>query len=829
MADDEGALLLGIDLNSLDVDSLLGPLGRGSKAGLGFRQRPPRVGVEGTRADEVISAQKKALEQPAPHRALKAKAANCLAHGPALVGGKCGERLQFTVTTISENGDVMKEGGASVTCMVTGTSLMSKTQPEPRPFVEDMQDGTYNIQFVCATPGSYEINALVDGNKLPMCPIIVHISPGPPSATTTQVRGEGVQRCTLGGSAEFTIQAMDEFGNLCGEGGARFGVRASAHVRLHEVSDNEDGTYTVTYSVPDWAQGLMKLEVLLDGHPIRGSPLTPRIIGYAPETVNAEGKGKGKGRIQKGAGGTFTDQLPSLRWLRENPPLSVPDLPPPDVTTVALTGGSRDRTDPSEASSRLAWSAADEWRRLAEVRSELERCRDQLAEHQAVLLHVGDAIHSEVDRLQDWERSIRVREDELGDVEKQLEGMRSEIQKQYLTQKRLLETMVGKDEVAKAPAAGTLKGASRPVRASSPSKAVAGDTGTTGEDGQAVSSQRPDKEEKSSAKGTPLKNGNSQASAEEELIALQRGIEQKKFTTYSFSFTSASDILLHPQTKTNTDSRRQLRVLEEEAGNAARPLFVSTSGGGLRGTSPREKPLHPMLEGRLLSEMAPPPVPPPLDAAPPPDFGDGRPRSARPYGDATEATFGFGEAFDDTAGRSPRGGGGLLRAPPPPPAPPPSIAGGPSPTRGTSWPGDIGLSNSSYAGSAGTASPEELGQAMKQLFHSFASRAAGSVAKPGGGRSGRVALGMQDYFRLAQASQLRLSQSELEAVFRETAERFGSPADSGEPALAFELFVELLVETGRRQFVDRKDTESAAALFEVHLLPLARRLRTQPA
>lgn len=53
---------------------------------------------------------------------------------------------------------------------------------------------------------------------------------------------------------------MDEFGNLCGEGGARFGVRASAHVRLHEVSDNEDGTYTVTYSIPDWAQGQIKLE-----------------------------------------------------------------------------------------------------------------------------------------------------------------------------------------------------------------------------------------------------------------------------------------------------------------------------------------------------------------------------------------------------------------------------------------------------------------------------------------------------------------------------------------------------------------------------------------
>lgn len=808
MADDEGALLLGIDLNSLDVDSLLGPLARGSKAGLSFRQRPPRVGVEGTRADEVISAQKKALEQPALPRALKAKAANCLAHGPALVGGKCGDRLRFTVTAITEDGDVMKEGGSSVTCIVTGTNLMSKTQPEPRPFVEDLQDGTYHIQFVCATPGSYEINAFVDGNKLPMCPVIIHISPGSPSATTTQVRGEGVQRCTLGGSAEFTIQAMDEFGNLCGEGGARFGVRASAHVRLHEVSDNEDGTYTVTYSVPDWAQGPLKLEVLLDGHPIRGSPLMPRIIGLIPEKINAEAKakGKGNGRIQKGAGGTFTEQLPSLRWLRENPPLPVPDIPPPDVTTVALTGGARgDRSDPSEASSRLAWSAAEEWRRLAEVRSELERCRDQLVEHQAVLLHVGDAIHSEVDRVQEWERTVRLREDELGDVEKQLEGMRAEIQKQYLTQKRLLETMSGKEEGGRAsvqPAAGTLKGV-RPAFASSPSKA--GETGSTDLPGQASSSW-PDKEARSSAKGTALAQSGSQVSAEEELISLQRGIEQKK---------------------------RQLRVLEEEASNTARPLFASAGLQGiLKGNSPREKPLHPMLEGRMLSEMAPPPVPPPLDAAPPPDFGDGRPRgrNQRPFADTSlnaempEATFGVNEASELGVGRTPRGG--LLRAPPPPPAPPPSIAGGmPSAAKASGEGGETrGANSSTYVGSSGMASPEELGQAMKQLFHAFASRAAGSVAKPGGGRSGRVALGLQDYLRLAQASQLRLSQSELEAVFRNTGERFGSPADSGEPALAFELFVELLVETGRRQFTDLKDTESAAALFEVHLLPLARTL-----
>eukprot|EP00439_Symbiodinium_sp_Y106_P052750 s2120_g7.t1 len=122
----------------------------------------------------------------------------------------------------------------------------------------------------------------------------------------------------------------------------------------------------------------------------------------------------------------------SLRWLREHPPLPVPEIPAPDVTALAATGGLNGLSKASV--SRLAWSAADEWRRLAEVRSELERCRDQLAEHQAVLLHVGDAIHTEVDRLQDglslpavratarqascpaeeWERNVKMREDELG-------------------------------------------------------------------------------------------------------------------------------------------------------------------------------------------------------------------------------------------------------------------------------------------------------------------------------------------------------------------------------------------------------------------------------
>lgn len=133
----------------------------------------------------------------------------------------------------------------------------------------------------------------------------------------------------------------------------------------------------------------------------------------------------------------------------------------------------------------------------------------------------------------------------------------------------------------------------------------------------------------------------------------------------------------------------------------------------------------------------------------------------------------------------------------------------------------------SAAGGSG-ASPEELGQAMRKLFAAFASRATGPVQAPRGGRAGRVALGLQDFVRLAGAAHLRLPQSELMSAFYATLSQYsGGPlaSDSGDQSLPFELFVELLVETARRKYSELNDTESTAALFEEHLLPLSRRLR----
>mmetsp|Transcript_114966 Transcript_114966/g.326136 ORF Transcript_114966/g.326136 Transcript_114966/m.326136 type:complete len:124 (-) Transcript_114966:347-718(-) len=118
---------------------------------------------------------------------------------------------------------------------------------------------------------------------------------------------------------------------------------------------------------------------------------------------------------------------------------------------------------------------------------------------------------------------------------------------------------------------------------------------------------------------------------------------------------------------------------------------------------------------------------------------------------------------------------------------------------------------------------------MKHIFRSYASKSGGSAAlPPKGARSGRVALCKQDLVRLAQAAQLRIPGSELEEAFDGTARRFGAlnlgKPDSAEPALPFELFVELVTETARRQYSDLPEGDATRLLFEKHFVPLSRRL-----
>lgn len=687
-----------------------------------------------------------------------------------------------------------------------------------KPWIEDRKDGTYVVQFVCATPGKYDINAYVDGMPLPMCPVSVTVVAGLASPAHSELYGDGTKRCDLGGRQEFLIQARDEFGNACDAGGARFGVRAVGHAKLHEVADNEDGTYAVVYSVPEYAKGSVKLEVLLDGVPVKNSPVCPQ-VNRPPDAAMGDQAAEG---VFFGPG--LSGQLERLRWLRQNPPAEVPLLPPPPVGSGALsTQADAAKYNVAQATgdtaaARLAWRAADEWRRLGELRSELARTRENLMQHQAVLVSVGEAVHREYAQLEEKRRGLEADKQDITEVETRLDWFRADLTRQYKQQQRWVN-------------AG-LDGPSAPGRGGggdlSPQRGRGG-----GEFSPRRDLQDPSQYDDDIGGGT--------------LPPQQQGLEQREVGQLQ-------------QLQEEVDKRRRwLRDLEEAVDDDVAP----SQRRGRQDTDNQGRAVRLNQPGGAnpLPPPAPPPLVPPLVAPPPPDqvseLGGWRGGAQRgplttppPPAPPPRLDETVNEPASEPRAGSPQGRNrqGMLRTPPPPPSPPPPIVvgagiggvpqggnygGGRSGSPGPASPSSFGqtggtaFSGRSPAGGSG-ASPEELGQAMRKLFHAFASRATGPVNAPRGGRAGRVALGLQDFVRLAGAANLRLPQNELMAAFYATLSQYsGGPlaSDGGDQSLPFELFVELLVETARRKYAELNDTESTAALFEEHLLPLSRRLR----
>lgn len=813
-----GELRLGTDattLASLDLNSILGAIPSAVQHHGRAAVQPAHGGLAALPG--VTAAQAQSRAAAVPQLGQRASAQHSLAHGPALGGGRCGERMQFTVTAISEDGTVCR-APTRVMATVSGVSLVSKAFPEPRPWVEDRKDGTYVVQFVCATPGQYDINAYVDGMPLPMCPITIKVAAGLASPMHSELYGEGTKRCDVGKRQEFLIQAKDEFGNACDTGGARFGVRAVGHAKLHEVADNEDGTYAVVYSVPEYAKGAIRLEVLLDGVPVKNSPVNPQVHSSGRRGDDPEAVFFGPG---------LSSQLERLRWLRQNPPAEVPPLPPPPVGSAALSTPADAAKYASAtaagdtAAARLAWRAADEWRRLGELRSEMARCRENLAQHQAVLLSVGEAVHKEYQQLEDKRRGLEADKQDIAEVETRLDWFRADLTRQYKQQQRWVSAGLGGSATAAAAAGGGGAG---------------GGGGTGG--GGIVSPVSP-------SRGTSQDPG---------LDMFGDPVDIPKTPQATLGEREMSQL---QQLQEEVDKRRRwIRDLEEAGqSEALRRDARSPARGGQGGI--------PFGAGGAYDDASPPPpMPPPLVppmvAQPPPDpVGDLRgpqrgpmttpPPPAPPPRLDDDGFDDLGATLAEPAGElSPRITSsarrqGVLRTPPPPPAPPPPIVMGPGvggvpdgsggglQVRPPLSPGGGGARTPVQGGAAGGsgASPEELGQAMRKLFHAFASRSTGPV-QVRGGRGGRVALGLPDFIRLANAAQLRMPQNELMAAFYSTLSQYtGGPlaADGGEQSLPFELLVDLLVEVARSKYPDFSDTESTAALFEEHLLPLARRLR----
>mmetsp|Transcript_12192 Transcript_12192/g.27563 ORF Transcript_12192/g.27563 Transcript_12192/m.27563 type:complete len:895 (+) Transcript_12192:81-2765(+) len=782
----------------------------------------------------------------------RASAFHSVAYGAALAGGLCGDRLQFTVSTVSSTGRKCYDTEARVAAEVTGVSLLSKSMPEPRPWVDDRKDGTYLVQFVCATPGQYSITARINGTPLPLCPVMIDVAPGRASAQHSDLLGAGLSYCLAGAQTDFNIVARDEFGNECVRGGAQFGVRAVGHACLHEVADNEDGTYTVSYSIPEWAQGPVRLEVLLDGVPLKGSPVMPRLQQLGKHTLEGDVDTKDREAL---SAGFMPAELKGLEWLREHRPPDIPTVPFPGAALDRISGSGEEAG--AAAAARAAWRAADEWRALSDLRADFLRCREELIRHQELLVRVGDAVQREVGMLKEKERSVDTLREDLTQVEDRLAWQRRYLSGEYA--RRLRQTGTAQNlSVGMWPAYMPVSSPCLdPGTALSP-PAPCSPTAAPGSKVAQPSSPLDASCDKVRRLQQEVDNKRSvlQSLLDEEEVE-SRSRVRTRATAFSQDAPGVPNgpFLGDPALQTRSgqvdvfgllDTNHDGMISREEWANAQ--LQAERYSGNFAGEYPKlpqldpprlvpgdllndsgaaEETAHLRRESRALTDklrrrlidtevdqasggqriavLAPPSPPPfaPLPAQVPFErSADGLSRGAQ---------------WEDRSRRpdASRSATCLLTVPPPP-SPPPPVPGLLPGAQVDDGPQAV----------AANLSSQNIGVALRRLFQAYATNSQHGMPARGGTNLNAM-LHMRDFSRLVSAAQLKVTSAEVDAAFQATIRQFGVGLEplAGTPAVPFELFTELLISLARRSYHNLGDSEAVAALLEEYMLPLERRLR----
>jgi filamin len=184
-------------------------------------------------------------------------------HGPGLKGGQAEKPATFKIIARDPEGNQRTDGGDDFVVKVDGPSAV-------QPHIHDNGDGTYDVTYQTAEPGDYKVQVLVDGKPVAHTPVDVHIRPTP-SAQHSYADGPGLTKVFDNEPAVFTIHAKDPKGKPLTQGGDNFKVDIHGPIHVEpKIVDNNDGTYTVTYEPTE--VGDYKVDITLDGHPIKDAP-----------------------------------------------------------------------------------------------------------------------------------------------------------------------------------------------------------------------------------------------------------------------------------------------------------------------------------------------------------------------------------------------------------------------------------------------------------------------------------------------------------------------------------------------------------------------------
>lgn len=169
---------------------------------------------------------------------------HCTASGTATKGGTAGDTLKLTIQGKDKYDNNVKDDGKKEmkAVLVDGSSEVLEVVAEPD------GRGKWKAEFPWTVAGDFKLKVKSGFTEVKGSPFGVTVKPGPVCPDMTSVEGE------MGGAAgddhSFVIQARDDYANDIHEGGEDCKIevkRGPARIKPTCV-DNDDGTYTVTYT-----------------------------------------------------------------------------------------------------------------------------------------------------------------------------------------------------------------------------------------------------------------------------------------------------------------------------------------------------------------------------------------------------------------------------------------------------------------------------------------------------------------------------------------------------------------------------------------------------
>ncbi len=177
--------------------------------------------------------------------------------------GVCGQATVVTITARDEFGNIAKRGGDVVTVSIDGVNAGTGVK------CVDNGDGTYEATYMPTVRGTDFVVVRMNAGDVENSPFKSNVAAGDVDVGRTEVV---VPAGTAEARTGISILTRDAFNNRITKGGASVVARVEgANIGATvDVTDNDDGTYTLTYVPRD--SGIDTIDIIVNERPTDGNP-----------------------------------------------------------------------------------------------------------------------------------------------------------------------------------------------------------------------------------------------------------------------------------------------------------------------------------------------------------------------------------------------------------------------------------------------------------------------------------------------------------------------------------------------------------------------------